>query len=67
MKETGRRLIRHGKISLDTLNTISRNLLSKEQYLMVVNQLIKNILSQHGNWRYSIMYYSIINVDLTIF
>lgn len=48
-KEAGRQLVRDGKMSPDTLRAISRNLLSKEQYLMIVNQFINNALSTHDN------------------
>lgn len=48
-KDAGRQLVRDGKMSSDTLKVISRNLLSKEQYLTIVNQFIKNALSQNGS------------------
>ena len=48
-KEAGRQLVRDGKMSPDTLRAISRKLLSKEQYLMIVNQFINNALSTHDN------------------
>jgi multimeric flavodoxin WrbA len=45
-KDAGRQLVKDGKFSPDTLKTVGRNLLSKEQYLSIVNQIIKNALSQ---------------------
>ncbi|MBN2180486.1 MAG: flavodoxin family protein [Sedimentisphaerales bacterium] len=48
-KDAGRQLVRDGKMSPDTLKTIGRDLLSKEQYLTIVNQFIKNALSQHNS------------------
>lgn len=46
-KNAGRQLVRDGKMSPDTLKAVSRDLLSKEQYLTIVNHFIKNELSQN--------------------
>jgi hypothetical protein len=48
-KDAGRQLVRDGKMSPDTLKAVGRNLLSKEQYLTIVNQIIKNALSQNNS------------------
>ena len=45
-KDAGRQLVRDGKFSPDTLKAVGRDLLSKEQYLTIVNQIIKNALSR---------------------
>ncbi len=48
-KDAGRQLVRDGKMSPDTLKAVSRDLLSKEQYLTIVNMFIKNALSQNDS------------------
>jgi len=48
-KEAGNQLVRNGKMSPETLKVVSRDLLSKEQYLMIVNQIFKTILSKQKN------------------
>jgi len=37
-REAGRQLVRDGKISTETLNTVSRELMSREDYIQVANQ-----------------------------
>jgi multimeric flavodoxin WrbA len=46
-KDAGRQLVENGKISPDTLNAVGRDLLSKEQYVTIVNKFINNALSKN--------------------
>jgi hypothetical protein len=38
VKESGRQLVEHGNISPSTLNTISRELVSREAYVREINK-----------------------------
>jgi len=37
-RDAGRQLVRDGKMSAETLSTVSRELMSREDYIQVVNQ-----------------------------
>jgi len=43
-KEAGRQLVRDGKMSTETLNTVSRELMSREDYIQVANQNFQQAL-----------------------
>ena len=43
-REAGRQLVRDGKISTETLNTVSRELMSREDYIQVANQNFQQAL-----------------------
>lgn len=43
-REAGRQLVRDGKISTETLNTVSRELMSREDYIQVANQNFQRAL-----------------------
>ena len=43
-KEAGRQLVRDGKISTETLNAVSRELMSREDYIQVANQNFQQAL-----------------------
>ncbi len=43
-REAGRQLVRDGKISTETLNTVSRELMSREDYIQVANQNFQKAL-----------------------
>lgn len=43
-REVGRQLVRDGKISTETLNTVSRELMSREDYIQVANQNFQQAL-----------------------
>ena len=48
-KDAGRQLVKDGKFSPDTLKTDGRDLLSKEQYVTIVNKFINNALPKNDS------------------
>lgn len=47
-REAGRQLIQDGKISPDTLSTVSRELLPRDTYIQIVNQNFQKTLRRRG-------------------
>jgi multimeric flavodoxin WrbA len=47
--DAGRQLVENGKISPDTLKTVGRDLLSKEQYVTIVNKFINSALPKNSS------------------
>ena len=48
-KDAGRQLVENGKMSPDTLKAVGRDLLSKEQYVTIVNKFINNALPKNDS------------------